>query len=119
VLLAYLPKLDDEKADLLFRYGGAAGTFSAKLKLAYALGLIDTETYKDLQGIRDVRNAFAHPRGFLHFDSPEVAKVFKRIKHWPQQPNLKALYDQRLRRATKAIRAKYDSLLYAHATKDA
>ena len=29
-------------------------------------------TYQDIKGTQKVRNAFAHPRGFLDFDSPEV-----------------------------------------------
>ena len=75
----------------------------AKAKLALAVGLIDTETYHDCKAAYKVRNTFAHPRGFLHFNSPEVDAVFESIKHWPTSTNLQALFDERLERAASKL----------------
>lgn len=36
------------------------GTFSGKIHLAYALGLIDDEEQRSIQAIRKIRNEFAH-----------------------------------------------------------
>jgi len=50
---------------------GPLSTFAAKTKMAYALGLIDEKTRKDLDFIRKIRNEFAHSVKAISFkDSP-------------------------------------------------
>jgi DNA-binding MltR family transcriptional regulator len=115
--LAYLPKLPEERVLKIFLHPGPLSSYAAKKKFAYALGLVDEDTLANLNGIQRVRNAFAHPRGFLHFSSPEVAEVFKRIKHWPANNDLKALFDERVSLVAKAIDGKFNSLVYAHASR--
>jgi DNA-binding MltR family transcriptional regulator len=44
----------------LFDSNGPLATFSAKIKLAYALGLISSDAYEDLERIRKLRNEAAH-----------------------------------------------------------
>ena len=45
LLLAYLPKkLSDGEAELVFAQRGPLGPFPAKIKFAYALGVIDRHT---------------------------------------------------------------------------
>jgi DNA-binding MltR family transcriptional regulator len=48
------------------------GTFSAKIELAYRLGLIGHEVEQSLQYIRKIRNRFAHEISTCTFDDPEV-----------------------------------------------
>ena len=60
------------------------------------LGPDPSRYIKILRGLQKVRDAFAHPRGFLDFDSPEVDAVFKSIKHWPTSEDLRALFNERL-----------------------
>src|SRR5262249_39210899 len=79
LILIYLPKMDDDAAVMLFEHRGPLGSLLAKAKFARALGLIDTDTHSDLKAIQKIRNAFAHPRGFLHFASPHVAVVFDSV----------------------------------------
>lgn len=51
----------EEVADrLLYKVDAPAGTLSARIGLAYGLGLIDEESRDDLHRIRDLRNDFAH-----------------------------------------------------------
>ena len=57
----------------IFTGDGALATFGAKIKIAYALGILGKQTRKDLDTIRAVRNAFAHCRKPLFFDTEEVA----------------------------------------------
>ena len=83
LILTHLPKISDDAAVSLFAHPGPLNSLLGKAKFAHALGWIDDDTLKDLKGIQKVRNAFAHPRVFLHFNSPEVATVFERVKHWP------------------------------------
>ena len=111
LILAYLPKkLSDSGAKKLFSRPGPFSSLLTKTAFASELGLIGDETRKDLKAINAVRNAFAHPNGFLRFTSPEVAAVFK--KHWPATDDAQALFDNRVERAAEAMKAKFDSLIY-------
>lgn len=58
VISAFLiPEADSAK---LFDYSGCMGTFSAKIEMAYALGLISKELRDDLNLYRKIRNDCAH-----------------------------------------------------------
>jgi hypothetical protein len=51
------------------------GTFSAKITVAFALGIFHTQTKHDLDLIRLLRNGFAHSRMLLRFETPAVKGV--------------------------------------------
>jgi|KBSSwiStaDraftv2_1062776.scaffolds.fasta_scaffold40801_4 hypothetical protein len=57
----------------LLGFSGAVGTFSAKIDLAFLLGLIGPQAYRDLHLIRRIRNDFAHVMEPLTFAAPKVA----------------------------------------------
>ena len=59
---------------------GVAGSFGQKIILAYVFGFIGPKTKADLDDIRNLRNAFAHSRIFLSFDTPEVIEVCKHLR---------------------------------------
>ena len=63
----------DEKA--LFGFNGAAGTFSSRILLAKALGIIEAGTQRRIDLLRNLRNACAHAQNELTFDSPVVREV--------------------------------------------
>ena len=63
---------DKGTADDLFRPDGGLGSFSARIKLAYLLDLIESTARKDLDRIRGIRNDFAHGRDDLRFTTPSV-----------------------------------------------
>lgn len=50
-------------------------SFHRKIELAYALGIYGSRTRANLNTLRHVRNAFAHAKRPLTFDTPEVARV--------------------------------------------
>lgn len=54
--------------------GGTAplGTFSARIKVAYCLGLVTDLEHKELQLIRKVRNEFAHHVHGLTFEDEKI-----------------------------------------------
>jgi DNA-binding MltR family transcriptional regulator len=116
LILAYLPKkLSDSDAQMLLSRRGPFSSLQAKTKFASALELIGDETRKDLEGINAVRNAFAHPKGFLRFASPEVAAVLE--NHWPTTDGAQALFDERVERVAEAMKAKFDSLIYENSVR--
>jgi hypothetical protein len=72
LLRTYL--LDDPKvADELFAGTGPLATFSARIDLAYALGLVGAHGRRDMHLIRKVRNEFAHEPGTPSFDDAPIA----------------------------------------------
>jgi DNA-binding MltR family transcriptional regulator len=55
------------------------GDFSAKVKVAKVAGIIGPRASGDLQLIRAIRNAFAHNRKMLSFDTPEIVGVCEEL----------------------------------------
>ena len=55
-------------------------SFSAKIKIAHAIGVIGDEAKDDLEKIRTVRNTFAHSILEIDFETPEIQAVCKSIK---------------------------------------
>lgn len=54
---------------------GVIGTFSAKIKVAYAFGWIDERTKRQLNILREMRNACAHAQMPVTFKTKELADV--------------------------------------------
>lgn len=59
---------------------GPLGTFSSRIDLTYCLGLIREDQYKDLTGIRRMRNAFAHSHQAITFESQPVCDLFDNLQ---------------------------------------
>ncbi|MEH0166709.1 MltR family transcriptional regulator [Roseateles microcysteis] len=62
-------KTDEE----LFEGSAPLATFSARIKLAYYLGIVSAEVRADLETIRKIRNDFAHDATILSFESQSIA----------------------------------------------
>jgi len=116
LILAYLPKMADDAAIMLFGHRGPFGSLPSKARFARAVGLIEGDTHSDLKAIQRIRNAFAHPRGFLHFASPEIAAEFQGVKHWPSTEDNKALFDERVALCSRTMEAKIQNLIWEGAT---
>jgi hypothetical protein len=70
---------------------GPLSTFSAKIKLAYALGIVSAETRVQIERIREVRNHFAHHKDKVSFKHPSVISVcslFKKNKHLTNEQSI-------------------------------
>lgn len=65
------PNDDDELFD---RESSPCGNFSSRIKLAFRLGLIDSELKSMLDAIRNIRNFFAHQIETAHWGSAQLAK---------------------------------------------
>lgn len=72
--------LNNSDRSKLFEYEGAAGSFSSKTILAYALGLIGPISRHDLDILRTLRNEFAHSRMHFSFDTPETRAVCDQLQ---------------------------------------
>ena len=79
LLSAYL--IDDKKqVDLLLDVDQPVGSFGARVRLAYCLGLLDKKLYALLTTIKSIRNAFAHQLHGLSFDSAGVRKDCENLR---------------------------------------
>jgi len=64
----------------LFDSSGPLSTFSAKIKICYAMDLMGKWMYEDLEIVRKVRNEFAHSIGVARFDLPTAVELTERLK---------------------------------------
>ncbi len=72
-LMTRMGKLNSEMKKKLFGdFGAVLASFSAKIDMANALGIIDSGTYVHLTNVRKIRNKFAHSEASINFDSPEI-----------------------------------------------
>jgi DNA-binding MltR family transcriptional regulator len=59
--------------DRMFQSSGPFGPFTTKIRMAYLMGLISEELYKNLEIMREIRNRFAHHTEFGSFDIQEIS----------------------------------------------
>jgi DNA-binding MltR family transcriptional regulator len=57
----------------MFQSSGPLGTFSTKIRLAYLMGMIGEELFKNLDIMKEIRNRFAHRTEIGSFDHPEIS----------------------------------------------
>jgi DNA-binding MltR family transcriptional regulator len=74
-------RVDEVEARTLFAdQEGSISTFATKIKLAYALGIIDPIIRTELTHIKNIRNVFAHTRASVTFQTPEIANACNILK---------------------------------------
>ncbi|HEV3492587.1 MAG TPA: hypothetical protein VG224_18385 [Reyranella sp.] len=83
------PDLNSTLSKAIFGFDSPAGTFSAKINLAYALSLFGPATYRDFGLIRLIRNEFAHARKPATFADEPLAEVCRHLQ-LPDNPACRA-----------------------------
>lgn len=71
--------LSKRQKEVIFEGSGPLASFSSKIKIAHALGLISIRVKEDLEKIRSVRNVFAHSLLDVSFETPEINNTCSRI----------------------------------------
>jgi DNA-binding MltR family transcriptional regulator len=59
--------------DRMFQSSGPFGSFSAKIRMAYLMGIISEEFFKNLEIMREIRNRFAHYTEMGSFEIQEIS----------------------------------------------
>lgn len=78
-----------EIRDQMFDGDGAVlRDLSPKIIMAYMLGIVGPATRSDLVMIRQIRNAFAHSRAVLDFETPEIAAACMEISLCDRAPQM-------------------------------
>src|SRR5262249_27342222 len=70
---------DDERIMFDAAGNGILGTFGAKIRIAYALGLVHRNPYRALLLINDIRNVFAHSLHRITFRNKLVAEDCRKL----------------------------------------
>ena len=88
IIRSFKRELSNNDLTMLFEDGPISG-IGARAALAFALGIIGEDTRADLNCLKDIRNAFAHSRVNLDFDTPEIADACKSLTalervHFPE-----------------------------------
>jgi DNA-binding MltR family transcriptional regulator len=74
--------VDDAKTvQEFFRPDGPLGSFSARIDMAYLLGLIGPAARRDLHLIRKIRNDFGHNPSPINFSDPAIASRCRELSH--------------------------------------
>jgi DNA-binding MltR family transcriptional regulator len=71
-LLKVAMRKDERAQEELFNPSGPIGSLGTKIKIAYMLGLIDSDLYSDLRVVAKIRNEFAHSVRITSFDEPSI-----------------------------------------------
>lgn len=88
--------LDKNELDEMYGQEGPLGSFSRKIILASAIRIVGPITKHNLTIIRHVRNAFAHARIPMSFQTPEVhtaCEGFKLIHAWVGEVHMLAAFE--------------------------
>ncbi|WP_181182003.1 MULTISPECIES: MltR family transcriptional regulator [unclassified Mesorhizobium] len=72
LIFSHMPGLDVELDRSLFKGSAPLATFSAKIDLAKAMGIIEAELWVQLHRLRRLRNKFAHASKVLSFEDQIV-----------------------------------------------
>lgn len=71
ILISFLADVP-ASMELLEGFNAPLGTFSAKIKAAYSLGLIEENEYNHLNTIRKIRNKFSHSWENISFQNNDI-----------------------------------------------
>ncbi|MGA7673745.1 MAG: MltR family transcriptional regulator [Rhizomicrobium sp.] len=88
-ILTKFIKLDEVDERYLFSDENAPlSTFDAKIRVAYALGVIGKLARDDLVCIKQIRNSFAHSRLDINFYTPEIVSAVAQLTLPSRIPHL-------------------------------
>jgi DNA-binding MltR family transcriptional regulator len=99
LLRSKLKHKDDKTWATLTSDNGPLNSFSSKIAIGYALGIYDQALLSDLHIVRNIRNAFAHPKKLIQFDDRAVVEELKKATrsaitkgHWKSKGPVVFLY---------------------------
>jgi hypothetical protein len=72
-------KGDEAARKKMFEHDGLISSFSKKIEMAYAMGIIDSDYRKKIDLVREIRNACAHSRFPLSMEKKELRDASKAL----------------------------------------
>jgi DNA-binding MltR family transcriptional regulator len=95
LLIAYLRE-EKQAKELVEGFNAPLGTFSARIKVAFSLGLLHREQYDNLEILRRIRNSFAHNWQGISFDRNDISALIGQL-HKPLTLREDSIDDERNR----------------------
>lgn len=86
VLKEKMPRLSKTLERSVFDFQGPLGTLSAKADVAAALGLISPACHRNVDYIREIRNAFSHTLKPIRFQKDPIKSVCALLEYSDQVP---------------------------------
>jgi hypothetical protein len=96
-ILARLSPLSNDDHTRLFEGEGPLSTFSAAIRVGFALSIFGVSTKADLNCMRDIRNAFAHAGISLKFTTREVTVACRTLQNKNSSKHFRKNASPRLR----------------------
>lgn len=112
LLVAHMVSLNSDETAELFRGFGPLASLSARTKFAYALGLLGKVTKRNIDLMREIRNAIAHSKKPLSFATTEVAAVCGQLKTREQMADRDAAVAAEFEKDTKGPRLRYVAMSF-------
>ena len=79
-LLARFVELSKDERTRLFQPKGPLAGLALSSQVAYAIGIFGPKSQSDIDHVRTIRNAFAHGRRTLSFETREVAEICRLLR---------------------------------------
>jgi DNA-binding MltR family transcriptional regulator len=101
-------KMVNLNADLrkkLFKPYGPLASFSARIDIAYALGLLSKDIAKEAHTIRGIRNDFAHATKRMNCESPGIKEECEQLSTYTRGKNLLHVYVEAVEKILKHLNA--------------
>jgi DNA-binding MltR family transcriptional regulator len=116
-IISKMRKLSKTFHATLFNGYGPLATFSAKIDIAYAFNIIDEDIVGDFRGIKDIRNAFAHPNEVVHFNNPKLIPHLQKLSGYRKDCDVRGLFDERLAACVEVLTRHVDVMRLISALK--
>lgn len=71
-LQARMTAINKEERDRIFNFERPCGSFSNRIRIAQALGVVDRKTRRQLDLVRELRNVAAHAHPDISFATPQI-----------------------------------------------
>ena len=91
-LLKKMVPLSNTKIETLFEGYGPLNSFSSKIDVAHAFGLLSEENRTCLVTIKKIRNMFAHPTVFVDFTSQRIIELCSLLPDYQTPENAKEIF---------------------------
>lgn len=89
-LEARMVSLNQDEKDRLFHYEGPCGSFSSRIRMAQAFGIIDRATRRRIELIKEMRNVCAHCHAPLNFSTPAIKSAVVQLYGSPSRKEIQA-----------------------------
>jgi DNA-binding MltR family transcriptional regulator len=114
-ILAQMRNLSNTAYMRLFRNYGPLSGFSAKIDIAFALNIIEKDTATDFHAVREIRNAFAHAKTHLDFESKELRPLFQKFTKWTKGADPMRLFDASVGALTITLNQHLENWIFVQA----